>query len=82
MKVHTVLAVHDGMVIDLEVHGQGENAARRGLELARDYGLAAASTATNESLVDFGPEVGSAGFWRHHWSDSRRDVIVAECEVE
>ena len=82
MKVHTVLAGYDGVLIDLEVYGRGKNAARRGLELARDYGLAAASNTASERLADVGPEIGSAGLWQHHWSDSRRDVIVAECEVE
>ena len=82
MKVHAVLGIYDGVLTDIEVHSAKRKAARRELEIAREYGLADTRVASNDHALDIGPEIGSLGVWHHHWSDDQRDVIVAECDVE
>ena len=82
MKVHTVVGIYDGVMSDLEVHTGRRKAARRGLELAREYGLATSAEVPSDRVPQIGTEIGSLGVWHHHWGNDQRDVIVAECDVE
>lgn len=79
MKVYTVLGVFDGVPSEVEVFASLPSARARGFELAAEYELLERPSQELES--HWNPEEGSTRFWRHHWFDDQRDVVVAEAEV-
>jgi hypothetical protein len=81
MQVFTVVEVWGGVTQGIEAFAEYGTAKAGALELARELDLL--NQPPDWQLRDgaWDPERGSTRYWKHHWYDDERDVVVAECAV-
>jgi hypothetical protein len=81
MKVYTVVEVLGGVTQNVEAFAKYGTAKAIGLKLAEELDLLASPPDWQTTDGIWYAEKGSTRYWRHHWYDDERDVVVAECSV-
>jgi hypothetical protein len=81
MKVYAVVELYDGVPQDVAVYADAELARERALETAREFDLLDVPPDWHVSYGLWNAHAGSSRYWRHHWYDDQRDVVVAEREL-